>query len=378
MERNQEQQRRKNRILYGVMGLLAVVFILLLVGSMVLDSFASSIGVTKWVWELLARSALCGIALFFTLYCVVPLFRKKGISRKRVIGAVLGCAVCVGAAVLLLAPVLEDFSYLEDSSTAYLYRLDFDSDSIGDSPTRYYLSGVGIDGESYRFQVSRKKYQEGREENQEMDYDLQAKVTYLPHSKTVMSVEYGTELEAQARELFPASSELPNGWESFALEINQVVYTLPAPLSDFLENGWSIAEEDAGIQLEGADEPYEEYRSAAITLVSQQGQSLDVTVYNTTEEPLDVSQGTVGFLYAIYGNYDFSGEQLRLPGGLMLGWSTEQDVLDLYGEPHEVINDHCFVYQEEGNLTSYWRLSFTDTGYLEDVMVRNLPFFREK
>ena len=59
-------------------------------------------------------------------------------------------------------------------------------------------------------------------------------------------------------------------------------------------------------------------RNMGIRLTNAQEQSIDVTVYNTMEQTIDITQGTVGTVYVIYGNYDFAGTNLRLPGGLML------------------------------------------------------------
>lgn len=44
--------------------------------------------------------------------------------------------------------------------------------------------------------------------------------------------------------------------------------------------------------------------------------------FNTTENTISIAESTVGGIYVIYGNYDFSGTELRIPGGLMLQWST--------------------------------------------------------
>ena len=42
-------------------------------------------------------------------------------------------------------------------------------------------------------------------------------------------------------------------------------------------------------------------------------------VYNTEEQTIDITQGIVRSVSVIYGNYEFAGTELRIPGGLMLG-----------------------------------------------------------
>ncbi len=86
----------------------------------------------------------------------------------------------------------------------------------------------------------------------------------------------------------------------------------------------------------------------------------------------------MGYLHVIYGNLDFSGADLQIPGGLMLGWSTKEDIAALYGRPYEAVNDRLYTYQEEGSATSYYRLGFSEEGFLEDIAIRNLPYGREQ
>ena len=52
----------------------------------------------------------------------------------------------------------------------------------------------------------------------------------------------------------------------------------------------------------------------------------------------------------IYGNFDFAGTILRLPGGLMMGWSTREYI---------------------------WKLYFDEAGYLDKVMVHNQAYYRD-
>ena len=149
--------------------------------------------------------------------------------------------------------------------------------------------------------------------------------------KVLLELEWLTGLDTQVDELYPPRPELPDDWQSFSVQINGMVYTLPMPLSTFLESGWQMEEDAAGLVLESAEGPDTYYGKESLTLTSESGQQLLVEVYNTTAAPLTVEEGTVGALRASCSNYEFSGADLILPGGLRLGWSTREDVRARYG-----------------------------------------------
>ena len=75
-----------------------------------------------------------------------------------------------------------DIPYLKRPEAAYLERLEFEySRGIGDySSDSYYLRGVDMTGERHSFEISEKRYEEGRALWGGNDFALFAKVTYLP------------------------------------------------------------------------------------------------------------------------------------------------------------------------------------------------------
>ena len=77
----------------------------------------------------------------------------------------------------------------------YLERLEFEySRGIGDyGSDDYYLRGVDMTGERHSFDISEKSFEDGRGLWSENDYNLFAKVTYLPHTSTLMSLEFMTD-----------------------------------------------------------------------------------------------------------------------------------------------------------------------------------------
>ena len=92
-------------------------------------------------------------------------------------------------------------------------------------------------------------------------------------------------------------------------------------LSDFLENGWSLSEGDPDSRLAGAD--------------------------------------------------------LQLPGGLMLGWATVEDVIDQYGEPSDRYENYNVTYELEGaEYTKHLDLTFYN-GFLSGIVIQNHEYYRE-
>ena len=331
------------------------------------------IGTTGFVQEMIWRVILSVVAAVIFIVCLAK--SKKASSLLAVFGYVAGAIGCAVFSFFLLRALVQDIPYLSRPETTYLNHLEFDSSTIGDGPASYYVQGMGIDGERHSFDIGRKTYTEGREMWYE-NFDLRAKIKYLPHTGVVMSVDFLDSIDDEAYRLYP--SLLSDDWHSFSIQICNQVYSVPTPLSTFLEAGWTMEEEYAGRQLQGADEPYESYDDISVWLTNENGQKISVSVCNTSKNAIDITQGTVGYLHVIYGNLDFSGADLQIPGGLMLGWSTKEDIAALYGRPYEAVNDRLYTYQEEGSGTSYYRLGFSEEGFLEDIAIRNLPYGREQ
>lgn len=110
--------------------------------------------------------------------------------------------------------------------------------------------------------------------------------------------------------------------------------------------------------------------------VTERDQTISVMAFNTTENTISIAESTVGGIYVIYGNYDFSGTELRIPGGLMLQWSTRGNVLKLYGQPSETYENYRLTYETDGPITGYWNLYFDEAGHLDEVMMHHQNFNR--
>lgn len=374
-------KKNKAEIKLFVLSLVVILFLPITI-FMVLDWFVHSdtltIGVTGFIQTAIVNGCLGLLATIIAVVFVIKLIQPDT-SFKQKVGRTAVILLCVAAAFFLVRPLVLDIPYLKHPEVAYLERLELDYErDIGDyGSDSYYLRGIDMTGERHSFTVSKKRYEEGRGLWSENDFDLFAKVTYLPHTSTLMTLEFMTELDAAGLELYPPSPELPNDWESFSIQINDTVYTLPVPLAAFLDDGWEISEEDAGLSLAGAEGPNASYEWEWISLINDREQTVSVCAFNTTESTIPVAESTVGGIHVIYGNYDFSGTELRLPGGFMLGWSTREDVLELYGQPSDSFEAHALTYEtNDSSDPASWRLGFDDSGILDNVMVHHQAYSR--
>lgn len=191
-----------------------------------------------------------------------------------------------------------------------------------------------------------------------------------------MTLEFVTETDESIAELVPPSDSLPDDWESFSIQINGYVYRLPTPISTFFRTGWSIVEEDSQFSLVGADQPYSSYDWEWLSLTNERDQTISVMAFNTTEDTISVDESTIGGISVIYGNYDFSGTELLLPGGLMLHWSAREDVLELYGQPSDSFEDYSLTYRTDEPITGRWNLYFDEAGRLDSVMLHHQNYNR--
>ena len=361
---------------------LVVILFLPITIFMVFDWFVHSdtltIGITGFIQTAIVNGCLGLLATIIAVVFVTKLIQSDA-SFKQKVGRTAVIILCVIAAFFLVRPLILDIPYLKHPEADYLERLEFEySRGIGDyGSDDYYLRGVDMTGERHSFEISEKRYEEGRALWGENDFALFAKVTYLPHTSTLITLEFMTELDAAGAELYPPSPELSNDWKNFSIQINDTVYTLPVPLAAFLNDGWVISEEDAGLSLAGAESPNASYEWEWVTLTNDREQTGSVCAFNPTEGTIPVAESTVGGVHVIYGNYDFSGTELRLPGGLMLGWSTREDVLELYGQPSDSFEAYVLTYETNDSFDlASWRLGFDDSGILDDVMVHHQAYFR--
>lgn len=138
------------------------------------------------------------------------------------------------------------------------------------------------------------------------------------------------------------SAELGSVWNSYTVQINDTVVTLPCTIADL---------EAAGVTLDSESTPADyivnagEYETA--WFLSDSGDEIMVDMINNTGEAKKLKDCLVGGIYVYSYNLEAGGLTVVFPGGIQIG-SAGADVIAAYGEPDDTYED-----DEYGN-SYYW------------------------
>ena len=103
-----------------------------------------------------------------------------------------GIVLCIAVSVLLVRPLVLDIPYLSHPETMYLSDLEFEADTNYEYGQFYKLYGIDAAGKMHSFDTSEKRMEEGQDLVQASDRPVYARVTYLPHTGILMTLEYIT------------------------------------------------------------------------------------------------------------------------------------------------------------------------------------------
>lgn len=148
---------------------------------------------------------------------------------------------------------------------------------------------------------------------------------------------------------------LGDSWESYTVQINDTVITLPCSMSDL---------EAAGVTLDTEYTPEDYVVNAGefelAWFEDTSGDSIMVDMTNTGEEAAAIRDCQVSSICA--DAYSLSNGSLKVifPGGIQIG-STEGDLLEAYGEPDDTYED-----EEYGN-SHFW---YGDGSYMSSCNAR--------
>lgn len=153
---------------------------------------------------------------------------------------------------------------------------------------------------------------------------------------------YGDESVVKPAEPAEQNSNLGDSWESYTVQVNDTVLTLPCTVSDL---------EAAGVKLDTQYTPSDyivnagEYELAWFKADS--GAAIMVDMINTGSEPKEIKDCLVGSVCADAYSMTQGGLTVIFPGGIQVG-SPEADLLAAYGEADDVYKDENY-----GN-SYYW------------------------
>lgn len=161
---------------------------------------------------------------------------------------------------------------------------------------------------------------------------------------------------------------LGDSWESYTVQINDTVITLPCSMSDL---------EAAGVTLDTEYTPEDYVVNAGefelAWFEDTSGDSIMVDMTNTGEEAAAIRDCQVSSICA--DAYSLSNGSLKVifPGGIQIG-STEGDLLETYGEPDDTYEDEEYgnshFWYGDGSYMSSCNASITpDSGLVEMITI---------
>ena len=169
-------------------------------------SDARSMGMMGFVQAIIYR--LLGIMTAIVVVIGIKKTVQNKSSAVKRMAMAAGIVLCIAVSVLCMRTIVLDIPYLSHPETMYLSDLEFEDDTNYEYSNFYYVRGIGADKHMHSFNVSEERMKEGQELARASDRPVYARVTYLPHTETVMTLEYTTKPGASAAESSPSSSEL--------------------------------------------------------------------------------------------------------------------------------------------------------------------------
>lgn len=151
------------------------------------DSF--SMGLTGFLQNVL-------ISFFPILLAIVIIISTiKKVSNKPFKKLILKIVIIVIStiiAILFARPIILDISYLKHPKEIYLNNLEFYDDTNYEHLMFYDVYGKDKEGKYHTFHISEKLMKKGQNMLQSNN-NLSVKVSYLPHTSTLMTLEFITE-----------------------------------------------------------------------------------------------------------------------------------------------------------------------------------------
>lgn len=143
---------------------------------------------------------------------------------------------------------------------------------------------------------------------------------------------------AKSKKATPAkqSSELKDNWDSYTVQINDKVLTLPCEIKDLEAAGLALDTEDTAEDYVVNAGEYE-----FVFFKNDSGASVMIDMINQTDSPCKITECMVGGITV--NEYDLEDGTLSVifPGGIQIG-GAKADVLSKYGETQDVYSDENF------------------------------------
>lgn len=163
-----------------------------------------------------------------------------------------------------------------------------------------------------------------------------------------------SDVEKKPVEPAKQSDDLGKTWNSYTVQINDKVLTLPCTLADL---------ENAGVTLDREYTPenyivnIDEYELA--WFLDESENEIVAEMANTTDQPIELKDCVVTGISVDTNGLEEGGLTVIFPGGIRIG-SPEKDVLTAYGEPNDRYEN------DEGGKSFTW---FEEDHYMNGCMI---------
>ena len=189
-DRKKPYERKANSAVGLLIFIICGILVLPLFALSWLLSDARSMGMMGFVQAIIYRLLVIMTAIVVVIGIKKTVQNKSSAVKRMAMTA--GIVLCIAVSVLLVRPLVLDIPYLSHPETMYLSDLEFEADTNYEYGQFYNLYGVDAAGKMHSFNTSEERMEEGQELVQASDQPVYARVTYLPHTGILMTLEYIT------------------------------------------------------------------------------------------------------------------------------------------------------------------------------------------
>ena len=189
-DRKKPYERKANSAVGLLIFIICGILVLPLFALSWLLSDARSMGMMGFVQAIIYRLLVIMTAIVVVIGIKKTVQNKSSAVKRMAMAA--GIVLCIAVSALLVRPLVLDIPYLSHPETMYLSDLEFEADTNYEYGQFYNLYGVDAAGKMHSFNTSEERMEEGQELVQASDQPVYARVTYLPHTGILMTLEYIT------------------------------------------------------------------------------------------------------------------------------------------------------------------------------------------
>lgn len=183
---------------------------------------------------------------------------------------------------------------------------------------------------------------------------------------TIATAEDATEAVSEAETVESADDELSDDVYSFQVKLNGEVYSFPMSYADFTAKGWECDEEDAATEVQPNTYGTVTFRNGYLSIYTD--------VLNLGINTAPASECSIGGFSMDDYQYEKAPETtLELPGGIVYGQSSLDDIIAAYGTPSDTYEGDLYT-KVSYEYDSYQDINLyvsTETGFLNEVDLRN-------